>query len=416
MAQAEANGQSSPSDLEKKIIRQIEYYFGDANLKRDKFLQQEIKSDDGWVSLETMVKFNRLKQLSEDFEVLVTALAKSKSGLIEISEDKLKIRRSENKPIPGDTEENRKDVKARSVYCKGFSLESTLDDVQDIIEKFGPIAHIQMRKDADKKFKGSVFAVFMNAEDAEKFLAEENFKIGEEGALKMSKDAYFVMKAEEKKKEKEDEKERKVQEAMQKEKEEKLAADKAAFEDFTEGCILHFSGTSDQTSREDLKEVFGEHGTVNWVDFVRGQTEGTIRFDDDVKAVEVIEKVKAANDGKIQVRGQDIAVRVLEGEEEKKHWVKVFEDKTASRLRMQAGRKGKRGRFSGRRDKRGYDEPRGKKTKFSDSDNEDGAETKQTEKKEVKVEDKGDADAGTKKRPLEADTPSENPPKQLKAE
>jgi hypothetical protein len=40
---AVANGgsgdDSSPSPLEKKIIRQIEHYFGDYNLPRDKFIQ-----------------------------------------------------------------------------------------------------------------------------------------------------------------------------------------------------------------------------------------------------------------------------------------------------------------------------------------------------------------------------------------
>ena len=39
------------SDLESKIIRQIEYYFGDHNLSRDRFLQEEIKKDEGWISL-----------------------------------------------------------------------------------------------------------------------------------------------------------------------------------------------------------------------------------------------------------------------------------------------------------------------------------------------------------------------------
>ena len=42
---------------QKKVIRQLEYYFGDSNLQRDKFLQDEIKKDpEGWISLETMLK------------------------------------------------------------------------------------------------------------------------------------------------------------------------------------------------------------------------------------------------------------------------------------------------------------------------------------------------------------------------
>jgi hypothetical protein len=36
-----------------------QYYFGDFNLPRDKFLKEQIKLDEGWVPLETMIKFNR---------------------------------------------------------------------------------------------------------------------------------------------------------------------------------------------------------------------------------------------------------------------------------------------------------------------------------------------------------------------
>ncbi len=78
------NGAEAASALEKQIIRQIEYYFGDANLKRDRFLQERVKEDDGWVSLETMTKFNRLKALTEDFNVITTALEKSTNKLIEV--------------------------------------------------------------------------------------------------------------------------------------------------------------------------------------------------------------------------------------------------------------------------------------------------------------------------------------------
>ena len=42
-----------------KVIRQVEYYFGDSNLSRDKFLQDEIKKNEGgWIPLETMLKVN----------------------------------------------------------------------------------------------------------------------------------------------------------------------------------------------------------------------------------------------------------------------------------------------------------------------------------------------------------------------
>lgn len=40
----------------KKVVRQVEYYFGDLNLQRDTFLMDEMKKDEGWISLDTMMK------------------------------------------------------------------------------------------------------------------------------------------------------------------------------------------------------------------------------------------------------------------------------------------------------------------------------------------------------------------------
>ena len=47
--------------LTEKIIKQIEYYFSDVNMINDKFMQKKIQRDSGWVSLDVLTKFNRLK-------------------------------------------------------------------------------------------------------------------------------------------------------------------------------------------------------------------------------------------------------------------------------------------------------------------------------------------------------------------
>ena len=52
----------------------------------------------------------------------------------------------------------------------------------------------------------------------------------------------------------------------------------ADFGEFEKGCVMHFTGASDQTSREDLKELFGQYGTISWVEFERGQTEASIHI------------------------------------------------------------------------------------------------------------------------------------------
>ena len=62
--------------------------------------------------------------------------------------------------------------------------------------------------------------------------------------------------------------------------------------------------------------------------------QGFIRFEDDTKAADVIEKATtAATDGKLMVRESELTVRVLEGEEETEHWKQVYETKSKMRLR-----------------------------------------------------------------------------------
>jgi hypothetical protein len=73
-----------------------------------------MKKDNGWVELTTMLKFNRLAQITEDKEVIANALQESE--LIEVSEDKSKIRRSLDVPLPENTLEYWQEIKLRTVY------------------------------------------------------------------------------------------------------------------------------------------------------------------------------------------------------------------------------------------------------------------------------------------------------------
>ncbi|BFY97842.1 hypothetical protein BsWGS_00882 [Bradybaena similaris] len=69
---------------EARIIKQIEYYFGDINLLKDKFLQEKIQEDDGWVTMDTMLKFNRLKEITDNAQTICEALKRSSSDLIAV--------------------------------------------------------------------------------------------------------------------------------------------------------------------------------------------------------------------------------------------------------------------------------------------------------------------------------------------
>uniref|UniRef100_U3JDV5 Kelch like family member 23 n=2 Tax=Ficedula albicollis TaxID=59894 RepID=U3JDV5_FICAL len=398
---AENGNGENMSILESKICQQIEYYFGNHNLPRDKFLKEQIKLDDGWVPLEVMIKFNRLSRLSKDFDVIVEALRKSKTGLMEINEDKTKIRRSPNKPLPELNDQYKAAIKNRSVYVKGFPLDATLDDIKEWLEDKGPVENIQMRRTLQRTFKGSIFAVFDSVESAKKFTEIPNQKYKDTELIVLFKEEYCTKKNEERKQNKVEAKARAKQEKEEKQKQ-AADAEMKSLEEKT-GCLLKFSGDlDDQTCREDLHDVFSGHGEIKWIHFVRGAKEGIILFKDIAK--EALEKAKAAHNGNLQLRNKDVSWEVLEGDAEKEALKKILEDQQELLKQKTKGRKIKgkgRGGKIPQGAQKGKIQFQGKKIKFDEEDGENDTKTEP---------------ASPKKRPLEETEKEEPAPKQLKTE
>lgn len=338
-----ANG-GSISELEAKIIKQVEYYFGDKNLPRDKFLMQKIKEDeDGWVTLECLLTFNRLKSISGEAEVVAKALKKSEAGLVEVHEDNTKVRRNPLKVIPANTEEARLEAKNKTIYCKPFPKDISMDALEAFFSNYGKVVYIMMRRTQQKIFKGSVFVEFSTEKEAKDFLALESLKYEEEELITKTKEAYFKGKGEEFRKRREEEKEKRKVEREEKEKQRKAAkeAEEEAKLNFHKGCVLHFEGGGEQTSREDIKELFGPHEDIAWVDFSKGETEGYVRFNQEGGAQRAIDAVKAANDGNVILRDVKAAVKVLEGDEEKEYWKKVNQERDKARSKSAGKRAGR---------------------------------------------------------------------------
>lgn len=366
------DNQEEMSPLETKVARQIEYYFGDHNLPRDKFLKEQLQLDDGWVTLETMLKFNRLKSITTDISIIVTALQKSKTGLLELSEDKTKLRRDPSKPLPEVNDEYKASITHKSVYIKGFPLETSLDEIQEWLNGKGSIENIQMRRNLQRQFKGSVFICFETEESSKQFLERSDIKTFKDNELLvLARDAYHAKKTEERKQFKA---ENKAKARQDKEKQQKQAEDKEMdlLLDEQTGCLLKFSGELENVSREDFHELFSGHGKIKWVDFTRGAKEGTLLFDGNAK--EAFEKATEANGGELKIKENAVTWQVLEGDEEKEELKKIIEaqQESYSRSRGRGGRRGrggKRGRGGGRDRDQGRTQFRGKKTKF-DSDDE----------------------------------------------
>ncbi|XP_046961656.1 la protein homolog [Vanessa cardui] len=336
------NNAEEETDLEKAIIRQIEYYFGDLNLPRDKFLREQVKLDDGWIPLDILGRFNRLAKLSTDPEVIANAMNKSTSGLIEVSEDNKKIRRNPELPIPEMNEERRKELTGRTVYAKGFPKDASLDDILKYFKQFEEVENIIMRRYQDRQtkkrlFKGSVFATFKTKEQAEKFLDTKGLKYNETDLLILWQDNYLQQKQEEyaAKKDKKDKK-HKGKDAKEEKEEFKLPT----------GTVLHFSQGHDKMTREDIKEALTPLGQeIAYVDFKVGDTEGWVRLTKENSAKEIAEKI---TDGKIKIGESDVLFRVLEDEEEKTYLDKTIEEMSKRRKNMKNFKQNKGKNFKGK--------------------------------------------------------------------
>lgn len=83
---SQENSALAAQDLDKlrrALVRQIDYYFGDVNYPKDNWLRSQADMD-GWTSLELVAKFNRMRDLTNDFPlVLECALT---SDVVEVSE------------------------------------------------------------------------------------------------------------------------------------------------------------------------------------------------------------------------------------------------------------------------------------------------------------------------------------------
>lgn len=71
------------------IIKQIDYYFSDANLVKDEFLRYKM-DEHGWVPIELIANFPKVKKLTEDIELILNLLGNSSN--VEVQGKKLRRR------------------------------------------------------------------------------------------------------------------------------------------------------------------------------------------------------------------------------------------------------------------------------------------------------------------------------------
>merc|ERR1712018_1053345 len=360
-----SNGTATSVDLENRIIQQVEYYFGDFNLPRDKFLQEQLKdNEEGWIGIDVMLKFQRLNKLSDNGETILKALKQSTDNLLEVDLENKKIRRNPEVPLPEKEDDDTKT--AKTVYCKGFEKDNTtLDGLLAHFAKYDGVVHVNRRTWVDREtntrnFKGSIFVTFKDKASADKFMAEESVKSpsGEELIRKWQADYNKEKQVEYETKKAERSKEKKSKNAVQANEEDEKVDDEPV-ESLPLGAVLYMDGFKNDTMREDIKKELDCDDAIAFVDFERGKTTAWVRFKNENAAKDLAEKLneKYKDDEKLKVKDTEIVFRVLEGDEEKEYLEKAAADikqrkqshkKGGHKRRHGGGRGGGRGGKHGR--------------------------------------------------------------------
>ncbi|XP_068611818.1 la-related protein 7 [Brachionichthys hirsutus] len=168
-----AENKSKDKEMEKKkrsrvkqlmgdVKKQVEFWFGDVNLHKDRFLRKLIdESDDGYVDISVLADFNRMKKLTTDAKLIARAL--NKSAVVEVDLEGNKVRRQ--LPI-GDVPKN---VDSRTVYVELLPKDVTHSWVERAFTKCGNVVYVSIpRYKSSGDPKGFAFVEFEKEEEAHK--------------------------------------------------------------------------------------------------------------------------------------------------------------------------------------------------------------------------------------------------------
>lgn len=143
------------------IRGQMEFYFSDANLSKDRYLGQCIKVDP-FIPLDEFLKFNRIKKLTNSVEDIATALKKSE--LLQLSEDRSKVRRVTELAERPNCEEC-------TIYVECLPPKADHDWVRNVFSAYGKVAYVSLPKfKYSKKIKEFGFIEFEEESSVQKAL------------------------------------------------------------------------------------------------------------------------------------------------------------------------------------------------------------------------------------------------------
>ncbi|XP_034412895.1 la-related protein 7 isoform X2 [Cyclopterus lumpus] len=160
--ETEKKKRSRVKQLLGDVRRQVDFWFGDVNLHKDRFLKKIIdESDDGYVDIFMLASFNRMKILTSDTKLIARAL--KNSTVVEVNLEGDKVRRQF--PI-GDVPN---DVDDRTVYVELLPKDVTHSWIERVFTTCGNVVYVSIpRYKTSNDPKGFAFVEFETGEQAQK--------------------------------------------------------------------------------------------------------------------------------------------------------------------------------------------------------------------------------------------------------
>jgi len=141
---------TADEELQSKILRQVEFYFSDANLPTDDFLRNIIcrpgtgggnsEKQEGWVPIKTLASFHKMKKLTKNIPTIVAALQTSTE--LEVSPEGQRVRRTR----PFDFNIDFDDIRSRTVITWNLPEKPTIDYVINLFSSIGELEMARIRK------------------------------------------------------------------------------------------------------------------------------------------------------------------------------------------------------------------------------------------------------------------------------
>ncbi|KVH88325.1 la-related protein 6A isoform X2 [Cynara cardunculus var. scolymus] len=128
-------------ELRDKIIKQVEYYLSDENLKTDKFLLKYLaKDEEGYVPVAVIASFKKMKKLTHHKSLIVAAL--KESSLLTLSSNEKRVKRVHPFPLTEVL-----DPELCTVLVENLPEDHTIENMKKIFGKAGIIKKITIHEE-----------------------------------------------------------------------------------------------------------------------------------------------------------------------------------------------------------------------------------------------------------------------------